>query len=135
MGGGFCGDIRVARRFERILEDIAASGALVVRKFGGDLAGEIAAHRFLGSERATPQAITEEAARRTAQACRGRRVVVAQDTTEINFAGRDRGRKLGLGGDGTSLGFFIHLLVAVDADDEALLGVWGRRFGPARPPK
>ncbi len=128
MGDGFCGDIRVSRRFERILEDIAGSGALVVRKFGRDRAGEIAAHRFLGSEQATPEAITEEAAQRTAQACRGRRVVVAQDTTEINFAGRDKGRKLGLGGDGTSLGFFIHLLVAVDADDEALLGVVGAKI-------
>ena len=26
MGAGFCGDIRVSRRFERILEDIAGSG-------------------------------------------------------------------------------------------------------------
>jgi hypothetical protein len=66
---------------------------------------------------------------------------VAQDTTEINFAGRDRGRKLGLGGDGASLGFFIHLLVAVDADDEALPGRRGgedldpcaRRREDARP--
>ena len=133
MGAGFCGDIRVSRRFERILEAIAGSGTLVVRKLGGDRAGEIAAHRFLGSEQATPQAITEEAAQRTAQVCRGRRVVVAQDTTEINFAGRDKGRKLGLGGDGTSLGFFIHLLVAVDADDEALLGVVGAKIWTRAP--
>ena len=58
---------------------------------------------------------------------------MAQDTTEINFAGRDRGRKLGLGGDGTSLGFFIHLLVAVDADDEALLGVVGAKIWTRAP--
>src|ERR1700690_648982 len=124
MGAGFCGDIRVSRRFERILEDIAGSGALVVRKFGGDRAGGIAAPRFLGSEQATPQAITEEAGQRTAQACRGRRVVVAQDTTEINFAGRDRGRRgLGPAGNGESLGFFAHALVAIDAEEEAVLGV------------
>jgi len=129
MGVGFCGDIRVSRRFERILEDIAKSGSLVVRKLGADRAAEMGAHRFLGSERVTPQAILEEAAERTARACRGRRVVVAQDTTEINFSGRDKGRRgLGLGGDGTSLGFFVHPLVAIDAEDETVLGVVGAKI-------
>ena len=129
MGVGFCGDIRVSRRFERILEDIAKSGSLVVRKLGADRAAEMGAHRFLGSERVTPQAILEEAAQRTARACRGRRVVVAQDTTEINFSGRDKGRRgLGLGGDGTSLGFFVHPLVAIDAEDETVLGVVGAKI-------
>lgn len=126
---GFCGDIRVSRRFERVLEDAAKSGSLVVRKLGGNRAGEIAAHRFLGSERTTPQAILDEAAERTARACRGRRVVVAQDTTEINFRGRDKGRRdLGRGGDGASLGFFIHPLVAIDAEDETVLGVVGAKI-------
>jgi hypothetical protein len=117
------------RRFERVLEDIANSGSLVVRKLGGDRAGEVAAHRLLGSERTTPQAILQEAAGRTAQACRGRRVVVAQDTTEINFRGRDKGRRgLGPAGDGTSPGFFIHPLIAVDANEETVLGVVGAKI-------
>ena len=112
-----------------MLEDIAKSGSLVLRKLGADRAAELAAHRFLGSERVTPQAILEEAAERTARACRGRRVVVAQDTTEINFSGRDKGRRgLGLGGDGASLGFFVHPLIAIDADDETVLGVAGAKI-------
>jgi len=62
-------------------------------------------------------------------------VVVAQDTTEINFAGRDRGRRgLGPAGNGVSLGFFAHGLVAIDPENEAVLGVvgakiWTRRRG------
>src|SRR5271166_1523840 len=96
MGVGICGDIRVSRRFEKILEGITKSGSLVVRKLGADRAAEISAHRFLGSERVTPEAIFEEAGERTARACRGQRVVVAQDTTEINFSGRDK-RRRGLG--------------------------------------
>ena len=99
------------------------------RKFGADRAAEVAAHRFLGSERVSAQAILEEAAARTAQACRGRRVVVAQDTTEINFSGRDNDRgDLGRGGDAKSLGFLIHPLVAIDAADEAVLGVVGAKI-------
>jgi hypothetical protein len=134
MGVGLCGDIRVSRRFERILEDITKSGSLVVRKLGADRAAEMGAHRFLGSERVTPQAILEEAAERTARACRGLRVVVAQDTTEINFSGRDNGRRgLGLGGDGRSLGFFVHPLVATPTMKRCW--VWReRRFGRARSP-
>ena len=112
-----------------MLEGIAKSGSLVLRKLGADRAAEMAAHRFLGSERVTPQAILDEAAARTGRACAGRRVVVAQDTTEINFSGRDKGRRgLGLGGDGASLGFFVHPLIAIDADDEAVLGVAGAKI-------
>jgi hypothetical protein len=53
-------------------------------------------------------------------------VVAVQDTTEVNFAGRSAARRgLGAGGDGTSPGFFLHPTVAVDRDQEALLGVVG----------
>jgi Transposase DDE domain len=65
--------------------------------------------------------------------------VAAQDTTEINFSGRDRARRdLGPAGDGKSLGFFCHGMVAIDADDEAVLGVvnaqiWTRPDDPVAP--
>jgi hypothetical protein len=37
------------------------------------------------------------------------------------FLGATKGRReLGWGGDGTSLGFFIHPLIAIDADDETV---------------
>ena len=54
--------------------------------------------------------------------------MAAQDTTEINFSGADRGRRdLGLAGDGKSLGFFAHAVVAIDAD-ESHLAVAGARI-------
>ena len=54
------------------------------------------------------------------------------DTTEINFSGRDANRRgLGPGGDGCSDGFFIHPLIAIDGQTEAVLGlldaqIWAR---------
>ena len=64
--------------------------------------------------------------REPAVACAGRCVVAVQDTTEINFRGRDRGRRgLGRGGDGVGLGFFIHAVIAVDIKTEAVLGLLG----------
>jgi hypothetical protein len=54
----------------------------------------------------------------------GRRIIVAQDTSEINFAGREANRRgLGPAGDGVSAGFFIHPLVAIDSETEAVLGL------------
>lgn len=100
------------------------TGSLVIRKVGGDRAGEMMVHRFLSSPAVQVSEIVETVATRTAAACAGRVVVAVQDTTEINFAGREAAR-LGLGpaGDGKSLGFFLHPVLAVDAADEALLGV------------
>jgi hypothetical protein len=57
-------------------------------------------------------------------ACAGRRVVAAQDTTEINFLARSLGRR-GLKPVMMERrrGAFCHAMVAVDVEDEAVLGV------------
>src|SRR5215510_13945406 len=76
-----------------VFERVVTSGTLVLREIGQDRPGELSAGRFLGSEHVTPEEILTTAGRRTAKACVRRRIVVAQDTTEINFSGRDRNRK------------------------------------------
>jgi hypothetical protein len=97
----------------------------------------MSAQRFLASAHVSHEEILATAGRRAALACAGRRIVAAQDTTEINFSGRDRGRKgLGPAGDGKTPGFFCHAMVAIDVDDEALLGIvhariWTRSGKPA----
>lgn len=132
------GDIRLDRRGDTITEQIAATGSLVLRRFGGGRDGELAAGRFLASPKVTPEAIIDIHATRTAAAAQGLRIVAIQDTTEVNFSGRDRSRTgLGRGGDGKSLGFFIHAAVAVDADSEQLLGlldaqIWTRTLKEPR---
>ena len=129
MGFGYRGDARRVHRGEQMFDDIVQSGSLVVRKFSGGRAAEVAGHRFLGSPSVTPDALLEGFSDRTREACRGRYIVAAQDTTEINFSGADRGRRgLGRAGDGRSLGFFCHAVVAVDADEEAVLGLAGARI-------
>jgi len=126
---GYFGDVRRAQAGAILLERVVASGSLVLRKLGGDRAGELSAHRFLGSVHVTAEEILQTAGRRTAAACAGRRIVAAQDTTEINFKGRDRRREgLGPAGDGQTPGFFCHAMVSIDADDEALLGVLHARI-------
>ena len=138
MGTYGFGDIRLDRRGEAVARRIVATGSLVLRRLGGGRDGEVAAGRFLGSPKVTVEAIVDATSARTQAAARGRRIVAVQDTTEVNFSGRDRSRTgLGPAGDGKSLGFFMHAVVAVDADAEDLLGVvdariWTRTSGPRR---
>ena len=123
------GDIRLDRMSEHLTERAAQTGSLVVKKLGATRAGEVAAGRFLANPNVDPAMILEPAIARTRAACAGRTIVVAQDTTEINFAGRGARRKgLGPAGDGASPGFFIHPQVAIDAEAGAVLGLVGAEF-------
>ena len=123
-GIGYFGDQRRQRLGATIFQGVVETGSLVVRRVGGDRSGEKSMHNFLSRPEVAPEEILATAARRTAKACAGRRIVAAQDTTEINFKDRDRARKgLGPAGDGKTPGFFCHAMVAIDADEETLLGV------------
>jgi hypothetical protein len=123
------GDVRRDKRAGWMVDRIVTTGSLQLREIGGTRSGELAAHRFLSSKKVGPTALLVPHAERTVAACKDRRVVAAQDTSEINF---DRHRKpaAGLGPTGNTgiRGFFVHPVVAVDADDEALLGVVGARI-------
>ncbi len=123
------GDARRDARAAWMLDRIVASGSLVLREIGETRAGELAAHRLLSSNDVDPAALLKPHIARTVDACRGRRVVAAQDTSEINFD-RSRLPPEGLGPTGNPgiRGFFVHPVVAIDADDEALLGVAGARI-------
>jgi hypothetical protein len=115
MVGATRRDVRLERTAERMVEQIASTGTLVVRDFSPDRNGEMAAHRVLGAEKISVKALMSPHVARTVTAARGRTIVAVQDTTEVNFRGREA-RRTGLGpaGDGVSKGFFTHALVAVD---------------------
>lgn len=117
---GCFGDKRRSAALARLERAMVAQSSLVVRQLGEDRAGEMSAHRVLSASAVTPAGIVAGIAGRTAAA--GRRVVVAQDTTEVNYPSHSRKRgRAGRGGE--TPGFFIHAAVAVDAEDEAVLGL------------
>src|SRR3954451_19996587 len=121
---GYFGDVRRERAGASLFEGGGATGSLVLNHIRPDRAKVMSVHRFLGSAHVTPAEILDTAGGRADAACVGRRIVAAQDTTEINFPGRTLARGgLGPGGDGKTPGFFCHAMVAIDVDEEAVLGV------------
>jgi Transposase DDE domain len=76
---------------------------------GGSRAGEIRVTRFLRNRAVTVEEMVGTAAARTGAAAVGRHVLAIQDTTVVRSEG---------GG-----GLYLHPVLAVDADDGALLGL------------
>jgi hypothetical protein len=120
---GVYGDKRRSAAISLLYDAMVRQSSVVVRKLGVSRGGELSAHRVLSSERVTPSRTVGCLARRTAQASAGRRIVVAQDTTEVNFPGRQSRGLGGAGRTGKTPGFFIHASVAVDAEADAVLGL------------
>jgi hypothetical protein len=138
---GYFGDARRAATGTELIDRAVATGSLVIRKLGVDRAGELAFHRFLSAPSVNCREMLDTLGARSVAACAGRRIVVAQDTTEINFSGREASRYgFGPGGDGVSAGFFLHPLLAIDAESEAVLGlldtqIWTRGRDIAATPR
>jgi hypothetical protein len=82
---GYFGDARRAAVGMELFERVTATGSLVIRKLGETRAGELASHRFLAAPSVTRKEMLETLTGRTQAAAAGRRIVVAQDTTEVNF--------------------------------------------------
>lgn len=131
-------DVRLNKRRDIITENVIKKESLIQIEVGGSRTGELAMKDFLRSNKVSPDYIIGPAILQTADAVEGLRIAAPQDTTEINFSGRDKRRKgFGPGGDGKTPGFFIHASIAVDIDSEAVLGpasvqIWTRSDGPAR---
>jgi hypothetical protein len=85
-----------------------------VRRLGGNRAGEIWLTRFLRNPSVSPAEMARAAAQRTADRCTGRHVLAIQDTTVLRSEG---------GG-----GLYLHAVLAVDAEDDAILGLIDGQF-------
>lgn len=131
---GYFGDARRAAVGEELVEKAVADGSLVLRKLAEDRAAEISYQRFLNARQVSVEEMLATAAARTAEAARGHRVLAVQDTTEVNFGhSRQRPRDLGPGTDGQGPAFFVHPVIAVDVEADAVLGVVGAEIWTRAP--
>jgi hypothetical protein len=81
---------------------------------GGSRSGEVRLTRFLRNDAVSIEEMATEAAQRTNLRCQGREVLAIQDTTVVQSAG---------GG-----GHYLHVTLAVDAQDGAILGLIDGQF-------
>jgi Transposase DDE domain len=107
-----------------------------IRRLAGNRAREMQFTRFLRNERVGVEEMASHAAARTALRVAGREIIVVQDNSELILGGR-RAKANGYGpvgkGGGTR-GLLLHAALALDADNDALLGlvdaqVWNRDKG------
>lgn len=87
----------------------AGGFGLRVRRLGVDRAGEMGLTRFLRNDAVTIEEMVATAAARTSARCAERHVLAIQDTTVLKSEG---------GG-----GLYLHPVLAVDAEDGAILGL------------
>lgn len=118
------GDKRLEQRGDRLLERMVEGGSCTLRRISEGRKDVLGFHRFLDNDKVSVEEIVAPAqARLSATAC-GLHVLAIQDTSEINFQ-RHAGRVRGLGpvGNGHDRGLFVHPVIAVAAEEGALLGL------------
>ncbi len=119
---------------------VARESACLRRLSGGRRSQEVRFGRFLANDKVTIERLLEGWSEQTAPAAAGRHVLAIQDTSEFNFATTSvRRRGLGEIGKGVGRGLLVHAMLAVDADNEHVLGlvaghIWTRqgRVGVSR---
>ncbi len=123
------GDKRLAYRATVFFERMVKRTSCTLRRVGRGRAEELSFGRFLGNNKVTAEQIQAAAGRQIGERARGLHVLAIQDTTEVNFQ-RHAGKVHGLGpvGNGTDRGLFLHPIIAVAADDGALLGLAGAQL-------
>src|SRR5262245_44516488 len=101
-----------------------ALGTVILRQLGLNRAGEVRLGRFLSNKKVTKEALIEAMQEKVGVAAKGRHVLAIQDTTEINYQKhKSRVKGLGLVGNGIDVGFFMHPMLVLDAQDKTCLGI------------
>lgn len=120
---------------------MVAHGTVCLKRLGTTRGGELQAGRFFANPRVTVARIVEAWSEFIPQAARERHVLALQDTTAMTFAtgaearsapprradtpSLTRRRRLGPLNDGSAHGLLAHVMIGVDADSGACLGLVG----------
>lgn len=107
------GDKRLKKRFEQILTNFTFSPEKSVSGSNKGWSETIAAYRFIGHHKVTPQKILGPHIESTLSRIKSEKVVlIPQDTTEFDFTGRKSMNGVGYLAHENSQGFYIHPSIA-----------------------
>ncbi len=128
MAGCDLGDERLNRRAALLLERLSSEPQLSIPAACKGLAETTAAYRFFDNERVSPEKMLQPHVEATLERIRHcERVLLVQDTTELDFTGRRAGGELGPLNWPDRVGLFDHSMVAFSPEG-LCLGVVGAQI-------
>lgn len=111
------GDARLNRRWVRVVEALSAQPTASVPQACGNWAAIKATYRFWDDEQVTPEAILESHSRSTIERiATQRRVLLIQDTTEVDFSHHPATRGLGRLEHPSQYGMKVHSVLGVSPE-------------------
>jgi hypothetical protein len=118
LGLAALGDARLTARALRLASDCAAHPDLALASiYEGDWAGLKAGYRFLDNPKVTPAKLLAPHQAATWERCASEKfVLIAQDTTYLNFTRHTATTGLGPIGSGSELGLLLHSALALTTD-------------------
>lgn len=117
------GDERLNKRYQKILKTLSNFPNKSIPQAFKSWSETIAAYRFFNNENITSSKILESHQKETLNRIRKEKIVlIPQDTTEINFTGRNSIKDMGYLGTTSSQGFFLHLSLAI-TPEKLCLGI------------
>jgi hypothetical protein len=124
FGTAELGDLRRTDRLVKMATAIAENPSASLPESMRDWADTLAAYRFLDNKAVTHEQIMLPHWMTTRQEAMQRsRVLMAADTTDVNLSSHEAAEGLGpIGRGNKAQGFFVHTVLAMDADSQQLLG-------------
>jgi hypothetical protein len=117
-------DLRLKKCGELFFRRIIERKTVIIKQLANGVAEKKRFERWIRHKEVTPARLIDTEKSRVKELTTGRHILGIQDTTEINYESHN-GRAHGLGtvGNGKDIGFFMHPLIALDANKGAVIGV------------
>lgn len=117
------GDRRLDATFNVLVKRVSDVGRLVIRKLAYGRWEEVKFGRFLSNKRFTFSDMIDSAVQLLDPVCAGRDVLLIEDSSEVSFGYEPFQQGLAAVGNGKEEGFYLHPVIAMDADDNLCLGL------------
>jgi len=125
-------DLRLKKGGELFFKRMLERKTVIIKRLVNGKAEQKRFERWIGHKEVTPIRLIDTEKARVKELVKDRHILGIQDTTEINYQS-NKGRAHGLGtvGNGKDIGFFMHPMIALDANTGSVIGcaeieLWNR---------
>ena len=133
---------KAGKKGAALYEAMGQHQSVNIRQISRNRAQQVGYYRFLENENVTVSELVQSLSRHCQKNIEGRHVLAVSDSSEINLqshAGRLKPEQLGVVGNNTDVGFYIHPTLVLDAENGLPLGLstvqlWSRGLDLKFPP-